>query len=253
MDSDAQRGLMEKKAWFEEWFDTPYYHILYSKRDDVEAAKFIDNLSFHLNMKKGQLVLDLACGKGRHSIYLNQKGFDVVGADLSEKNVDFANQFANETLHFKVHDMRKAIRENRYDFILNMFTSFGYFESHEENIQTLRSVYGGLKKGGEFLIDFLNCEKIINHLDEKEIKTIEGIRFEITKTFEDRFIIKNIHLEERGETRTFHEKVMAITLETFQKYFDLIGFEVLGIYGDYSLNPFDMEQSDRLILRVKKS
>ncbi len=253
LDSHAQHRLMDHpKAWFEEWFDTPYYHILYKDRNQKEAANFIDNLIQTLNMRKGQKILDLACGKGRHSIYLNKKGFDVVGADLSASNIEHASTFQNETLRFKVHDMRKSILPEHYDFILNMFTSFGYFESEEENLDTLRSVFVGLKSGGEFLIDFLNCEKIINHLDDKEFKEIGNIKFEISKTFVEGYIIKNILIEADGDVVSFQEKVMAISLEKFRRYFEEIGFEEIAIYGDYSLGNFAEQESERLILRVRK-
>ena len=73
----------ETNNWFSSWFDSPYYHILYKERNFREAQIFIDNLTFYLNMDEGSKVLDLACGKGRHSIYLNQLGYDVLGVDLT--------------------------------------------------------------------------------------------------------------------------------------------------------------------------
>jgi cyclopropane fatty-acyl-phospholipid synthase-like methyltransferase len=244
--------MPEQKQWFEEWFDTPYYHILYKDRDQSEAAKFIDNLYLKLEMKAGQKVLDLACGKGRHSIYLNKKGLDVMGADLSEENIRYASQFENDSLHFKVHDMRKEIREGRYDFILNMFTSFGYFDSHGENIQTLNSVYGGLKQGGEFVIDFLNTDKILAHLNESEVKDIEGIRFNVKRRKDNGFIYKHISFSDKGKDYNFMERVMAISWRDFEEYFHHVGFEIIDVFGDYQLNDYQ-DESDRLIFRVRKS
>ena len=80
--------MPQRQEWFGKWFDSPYYHILYHDRDFQEAQQFIDNLINVLGLSKTDNILDVACGKGRHSIYLNQKGFDVTGFDLSEQNID---------------------------------------------------------------------------------------------------------------------------------------------------------------------
>ena len=65
---------MKKQEWFESWFDTSYYHTLYSKRDENEAKEFIVNLVEFLKIDPKSKVLDLACGKGRHSLTLNELG-----------------------------------------------------------------------------------------------------------------------------------------------------------------------------------
>src|SRR3989344_5362829 len=119
--------------WFECWFDSPYYHVLYKNRDFTEAELFIDNLVQLIKPSKSNRILDLACGKGRHAIYLNKKGFDVTGIDLSEKSIECAKISGNETLHFYTHDMRKLFRSNYFDIVLNLFTSFGYFEQERED------------------------------------------------------------------------------------------------------------------------
>ena len=78
-------------------------------------------------------MLDLACGKGRHSIYLNKLGYNVIGADLSKNSIQFAKEFENNRLHFVEHDMRNPL-EKKYNAILNLFTSFGFFENDAEDI-----------------------------------------------------------------------------------------------------------------------
>ncbi|WP_394993846.1 class I SAM-dependent methyltransferase, partial [Emticicia sp.] len=95
--------IKEKKDWFVEWFDTSFYHQLYKSRNYVEAQFFIDNLEKILNFEQSNTFLDLACGKGRHSIYLNSKNFDVTGIDLSQNNINTANLSANKYLNFHVH------------------------------------------------------------------------------------------------------------------------------------------------------
>lgn len=102
----------QKKAWYASWFDTPYYHILYKDRDYDEAQLFIDNLTHYLNIAEDATILDVACGKGRHAIYLNSLGYDVVGTDLSSNSIEEAKAFENEKLHFEVHDMREPLAKN---------------------------------------------------------------------------------------------------------------------------------------------
>jgi len=95
--------------WYSSWFDTPYYHILYKERNYREAQIFMDNLTHYLNLPEKAKVLDLACGKGRHSIYLNQLGFNVLGADLSENSIAEASKNSNETLNFIFHENQEPI------------------------------------------------------------------------------------------------------------------------------------------------
>ncbi|MCB0512464.1 MAG: class I SAM-dependent methyltransferase, partial [Bacteroidetes bacterium] len=81
---------IDNKNWFELWFNSPFYHILYKNRDQNEANIFIDNMITKLKMDYGK-ILDLACGKGRHAYYLAEKGFDVIGVDLAENSIKYAN------------------------------------------------------------------------------------------------------------------------------------------------------------------
>src|SRR6185295_11720123 len=105
-----------QKQWFEAWFDSPYYHVLYKQRDEPEAQAFLDNLIKLLKPPKTARILDVACGRGRHALYLNKKGYQVFGFDLSKKNIDYNKQFENNNLQFFVHDMREAFRVNYFEY-----------------------------------------------------------------------------------------------------------------------------------------
>ena len=162
---------MGKREWFGEWFNSPYYHILYQNRDEVEAKHFIDKLTDYLGFDMNDQILDLACGKGRHSIYLNQNGFEVTGIDLSSENIKHAKQFENERLKFQEWDMRIPFRKDSFDYVLNLFTSFGYFETTEEHCNAIQSIAVSLKPGGKLLLDFLNPYVVVNNLVSAESKT----------------------------------------------------------------------------------
>jgi cyclopropane fatty-acyl-phospholipid synthase-like methyltransferase len=211
---------MRQIEWFGEWFDSPFYHILYKHRDYEEAHAFIDKLIDNLGIKADHKLMDLACGKGRHSIYLNQKGFDVIGLDLSEQNIVHANQFSNEKLHFEIHDMREAHGINEFDYVFNLFTSFGYFETKKEHEDAIKSVASSLKKKGKFILDFLNPYTVIHHLKSEEIKIIDGIEFHISKDVsDDDYIIKDIRFQHKAKDYHFTEKVKALRRVDFLDYF----------------------------------
>ena len=151
---------MLQKEWFATWFDSPYYHLLYQHRDDNEAQLFLNKLIGVLELKPSARILDLACGKGRHSITLAQMGFAVLGADLAANSIAAAqeNQKALQLdkLQFVVHDMRKPIQGQSFAAIFNLFTSFGYFDTLEENQAVCKALASMLQPEGVVVIDFLN-------------------------------------------------------------------------------------------------
>jgi len=246
----TQNDTLLIKNWFASWFDTPYYHILYKERNYREAQIFMDNLTHYLNLPEKAKVLDLACGKGRHSIYLNQLGYEVVGADLSTNSIAEANKNLNETLHFQVHDMREVF-EDKFDAIFNLFTSFGYFENDEDNLTTLKAMKESLTDYGFAVIDFMNVNQVINNLIPNEVKTVENIEFHIKRYVSDGHIYKEIDFEDQGEKFHFTEKVKALTLADFEELMAEAGIHLLDIFGDYKLKKFHKTDSERLIMIFK--
>ncbi len=240
----------KKESWFASWFDSPYYHILYKDRNFREAQIFMDNLTHYLNLPEKAKVLDLACGKGRHSIYLNQLGFNVIGADLSENSIAEANKNANSTLHFQVHDMREPF-EDKFDAIFNLFTSFGYFENDDDNLKTLIAIKNSLTDYGFAVIDFMNVNQVVANLVPEETKTVDGIAFHIKRYVKDDHIFKEIDFEANGQPFHFTEKVKALTLENFQQMMTEAGIYLLDVFGDYKLKKFHKQTSERLIMIFK--
>ncbi len=238
--------------WFSTWFNSHYYHLLYSNRDQNEANRFIDNLLSKLSPNQTDKILDLACGKGRHSIYLNKKGYNVTGVDLSEESIRYAKQFENENLKFKTGDMREPLDE-RFYYIFNLFTSFGYFENKEDDLKTLGAVKTMLKEGGTFILDFFNTEKVVKNLVSSETKTEGGIEFQLSRKVENGKIIKDIRFRDNGQNYHFSEQVSAIYKNTFLEYFDKIGFEIINIWGSYDLDDYDPANSDRMVFHLRNS
>lgn len=237
-------------AWFASWFDTPFYHILYKDRDYSEAQLFMDNLTNYLNIPEGGTILDLACGKGRHSVYLNSLGYDVTGVDLSENSIAHAKQYENDSLHFQVHDMCKPFGK-RFDAVFNLFTSFGYFEEENDNLKTIEAIRADLNPFGFGVIDFMNSDYVINNLVPEETKTVDGIDFHLKRSHQDGYIVKNIAFSHEGETYNYEERVRAFTLEDFEKLFEQANVYLLDVFGDYKLRKFDTNDSERLIMIFK--
>jgi SAM-dependent methyltransferase len=243
--------MKTEQAWFASWFDTNYYHILYKNRDDNEASYFIENLFNKLKLTN-ENVLDLACGKGRHSIFLNSLGLNVLGVDLSENSISLASKYSNDTLSFAVHDMRKVIDNKNFDVVFNLFTSFGYFDDDSDNHLVLSSVHKMLNPNGVLVIDFMNAKKVISQLVNSEEKVIEDIRFDISRNFDGKFITKNIDIIDNQNSFSFQEKVRAFFKDDFMNMLIKNGFNIEHIFGDFSLNNFDEQSSDRLIIVAKK-
>ncbi len=242
---------MTKNAWFANWFDTPYYHILYKNRDFDEAKRFVNKLVEHLNPTKGASILDLACGSGRHSRHLAELGFQVTGVDLSLQSIEEASRFESTNLEFYTHDMRNSFRIRYYDYIFNIFTSFGYFNTKREHIKTLKSIKKGLKNDGVFVLDFFNAHKTVQHLKSSETKKVDGIEFQLKRYVKNGIIHKEIRFSDKGQDFFYTEKVHAFTLHDFKLFFKQVGLEIDQIFGNYQLDAFDLENSNRLILITK--
>lgn len=243
---------LDNKDWFEAWFDTPYYHLLYQNRNFEEASFFINNLVKYLAPKENDFLLDACCGKGRHALYMNQLGFNVDAFDLSVNNIKYAKKHENNKLHFFENDIRQPLNKAKYNIVFNLFTSFGYFDREEDNIQAIKALSDSLKQNGVLVIDFLNAQKAIDNMVEKEEKIVDNLTFKIKRKLKDGFIVKQISFDDKGRKFKFEEKVKVLYQKDFINYFNLAGLKLFKVAGDYQLNDFDIQTSDRLILFAKK-
>ncbi|RAJ02625.1 methyltransferase family protein [Chitinophaga skermanii] len=242
------------KQWFKDWFNSSYYHLLYSNRNEQEAAAFLDKLIDYLKPQPGASMLDVACGRGRHSKYLADKGFDVTGIDLSEESIRQARHMEMDNLHFFQHDMRLPFYVNYFDVVFNFFTSFGYFSTQRENDNALRTIAQAMKPGGRVVLDYLNSVYVTEHLVESEVKERDGVVFDIHRAVCNKKFLKEINILDQVKLQRsqYTESVNAFTREDFERMFAKQGLKIIDVFGDYHFNEFNEKQSPRLILVAQK-
>ena len=233
-----------------DWFDSTYYHILYKNRDYNEARNFINNIIEYLGIIKGANVLDLACGIGRHSIYLEKIGFNVVGTDSSYNNIKKAKITQNQNLKFFQMEMIEDTYK-KYDAIFNLFTSFGYVDD-DYNLKTIQNIERQLKEKGIVIIDFMNTLFVKKNLVKEETKVIDNIEFRILRRSDNKYIYKDIRFNDKKDF-LFQERVMNLSLNNFKSYLKKYNLKIIQLFGDYNLNKFDKNNSERLIMVIKKS
>lgn len=245
---------MPDNNWFIDWFNSPYYHTLYKHRDDEEAMRFIRALIKQLNPAPGSKMLDVACGKGRHSKVLADLGYNVTGIDLSIESIEEAKKSEADNLHFFQHDMRLPFWINYFDYAFNFFTSFGYFKTLREHENAIRTIAQSMHAQGVFVMDYLNVHYAEDNLVHRFEKEIEGVNYFITKWFDETHFYKKIQVEDEAlaEPLVYTEKVAKFSLGDFTEMFAYQGLQIQEVFGDYNFAGYDVNKSPRLLMIAKK-
>ena len=231
--------------WFEAWFGTDYLRI-YQHRDESEAERAIDLIAAHVHGREIQSVLDLACGAGRHSKVLCERWW-TVGLDLSAALLRVARREDPDAPYVRA-DMRELpFAAESFDLVVNLFTSFGYFEDDREHARVLACVRTALRPGGAFVIDFLNAGQVRRNLVPYDERVENGVTIEQTRMIspDDRFVEKTIRLLERG--REYVERVRLLSAGDLERMLEAAGFDVVHCFGDYAGSDWS-ENSPRTIL-----
>lgn len=245
---------MLEKEWYKDWFNSPYYHKLYFDRDETEAEGFISRLLNHLKPAAGSRVVDVACGRGRHSKFLASQGFDVTGIDISTDSIAAAKVFEGENLQFFVHDMRLLFWINYFGYAFNFFTSFGYFATRREHDDAMRTIAGSLKRGGTLVIDYLNVHYVEDRLVHTEERMIGQTLYAILRWHDANYFYKKITVTDPGldEPMVHIERVAKFTLGDFTDMLAFHKMQVAEVFGDYNLNGYDVRKTPRMIIEAKK-
>jgi SAM-dependent methyltransferase len=236
-------------AWFKEWFGEDYLEM-YSHRDASEAESHVDFVERCLGGPRPGSVLDLACGAGRHTLALRRRGYRVLGVDLS------LTLLAHNPCPKVCGDMRLLpFAAESFDWVLNFFTSFGYFEQERENFRVLEETVRVLTPGGRFLIDIMNAGPMLADLKPRETQELDGgRRVEIDRWYDTakKRINKRITVLDPGRSqRAFLESVRVYQPDEVVIGLSWAGLEVDRLFGNFHGDSYERD-SERLILVGRK-
>jgi len=244
-----------KSEWFKDWFNTQEYLNVYQHRNENDAEDHIKLILGNVKIPSAAKILDMACGAGRHAIILARKNFHLTAVDLSENLISIAEQSAqNENLkiNFVQSDIRKYETKDKFDLIINLFTSFGYFESDEENFAVLQKAYHLLVENGFFVLDFFNSEFLQQNLVEFSEENLGGAEIHQYRKIKENRVTKKIVITKNGNLSTYEESVRMFTKDEIVNAIQNIGFDIYKTFGDFLGNEFDRLNSPRLIMICKK-
>lgn len=235
--------------WYEESFGDDYL-IVYKHRDFGGARKEVDRMIAWLDLPSGSKVLDLCCGMGRHSLVLAEAGYEVTGVDLSEALLREArSQKGAEKVTWLRSDMRNLPLVGGFDAVVNLFTSFGYFEEDEEQVKVLYEIHRMLKPGGRFIIDYLNPAHVIRNLVPHSTREDGEDLIDESRRIENGYVKKDIILTTKIDStpRKYHERVKLYSLDKFQEMLEIAGLQLEAVHGSYEEEVYDAESSTRMI------
>ncbi|SFS65682.1 class I SAM-dependent methyltransferase [Marininema halotolerans] len=236
-------------SWYEESFGEDYL-LVYRHRDNKHADQEVQEVAQWLDLSKGETVLDLCCGTGRHSRSLARMGCQVTGIDLSEVLLSHAKSSPEELgIHYVRGDMRELpFADQSFDTVVNLFTSFGYFMEDKENAKVMTEIKRVLKPKGRFLIDFLNRNTVINNLVPRSERMDEGIHILEERWIEGDFVRKKITLTKKnGEEKIYQERVKMYTREQMEEMMGKAGLQIETVSGDFKGSSYNEIDSQRMI------
>jgi len=243
-----------EQEWFADWFSREEYELVYRNRDKDDALRLLNLFERVVQPEKGARILDLACGRGRHAVNLAHRGYEVTGVDLGEPIIKQARLRAvreNVNVRFVQGDMREPVENGVFDGVLNLFTSFGYFEDDADHQRVIEVVSRMLPSQGWFFQDFLNAEYVRNTLIPDDERVEGDTIIKQHRWIESGRINKTITLQRSDDIHTFTESVRLLTIEDFSRWYRNAGLEIIDVYGSYNGDPLS-DKSPRLILYSRK-
>lgn len=244
-----------KSEWFKDWFNTEEYLNVYQHRNESDAEEHIKLILENVNIPSGAKILDMACGAGRHAIILARINFDVTAVDLSENLLSIAKKNTydeNLKINFVHSDIRNFKSDNKFNLVLNLFTSFGYFESDEENFTVLQKAYDILVDDGFFVLDFFNSYFLQQNLVESSEEILGEVKIHQFRKIKGNRVTKKIVITKNGNLSQFEESVRMFTKDELVNAIQNIGFDIYKTFGDFLGNEFEQFTSQRLIMICKK-
>lgn len=249
----------KKTEWFEkEDFWCNYAPIMFDSKRWAEAPAVSEAVYKIANLSKGASVLDAGCGLGRISVELALLGLDVTGVDLIQKELDAARETAEDEgvkIDFIRADLRSFKSSKKFDCAVNLYTSFGYCDTIEEDTQILKSIYDSIREGGCFILENLSRETAIMNFTEGEWFERAGktvlTHFEVEGAWEGLRSKWTLIDSETGR-RIDHEFVQRLySAAELRKTLLNIGFKSCNVYGNFDLSPYDQNAKTMVLVAQK--
>lgn len=243
------------KEWFKDWFESDEYLEIYKHRDDNDAKKLLKLILNNIEIRNKSSVLDVACGAGRHSLLFAENGFNVTAFDLSKNLLRIAKKKSDEQslkINFFCGDIRNLALKHNFSLVLNLFTSFGYFESDDENFALFKDAYNYLEENGYFILDYFNAEYLKNNLIKKSVDLIDGREVIQERHIDVNRINKKIIFKDIHRVIKYSESVRLFAKYEIIDCLKNLGFKLIKVYGDYDGVCFNNELSPRLIIFAMK-
>ena len=252
---------MTKKnsAWYVDFFRSDYLNVYGHMFTEERAEKESAFVASALDLKPGALVLDLCCGQGRHSVQLAKRGLKVTGLDLNPDYVELAQQAAKSSkveIETVAADMREIPFENKFDAIVNMYSSFGYLESEAEDLKVLESAARALKRGGQVLLDMLNREWAIDNYIQNDWHTgADGTLYVERRDLDlatSRMHVHFIVIDPKGGRReSIGHNIRLYTLTEMTRLLERVGLRVKSLLGGFDGEEYAIG-TRRMIIVAKK-
>ena len=245
---------MSDTEWFQSFFGEDYFEIYRDAFPPERTAEEVDAIVSLLGLAPGARILDLACGHGRHAIPLANRGFEVVGFDLSEVFLAQARSDAEAQraeLRWVQGDMRELAFEGEFDAVINVFTSFGYFDDPQDDVRVLERVCAVLKPGGCFLLETLHRDGLLGRFRSNiREKTSNGTVVESDYAWdlaEDVLHNEVVLIRPDGTRSEYRTAVRIRSLHTLLALMREAGLEPTAWYGGLDGSTLDLS-SRRLVL-----
>lgn len=244
--------------WIENFYGDRYLDThLPLLTEDVNNAD-VDFMLDVLELPEGSEILDIPCGFGRHSNILAEKGFKVTGIDFKPEFIDLAKKNSlekNLDVDFLVGDMRNLEFENRFDAVINFFTSFGYFDDND-NFLTLKGMAKSLKLGGKVIIDMVNREWAINMTRENGLIWLlypDNKVFLANNSFDilsGRWVSDQV-IVDKGESFKQLQDVRLYSYTEYDFLLNILGLKIIAAYGDTEKNQYNVKSKSMIIIAEK--
>ena len=243
------------------WYnDEELWQVFYDCMFDEESFKLAEqqiSQVLALVEHKVDTVLDLACGPGRHCLSFAKMGMKVIGVDSSEFLLRKAKEKSDQQklrVTFVHDNMLDYVSERKVDLIVNMFNSFGYFDTQEENQQLINNVFANLSETGTLIIDTVGKETLARTIEPVHLTEYENgdLRIERPLLIDDMQVFSNEWIYISGEKvyRKNYQHFVYTPMELKTMCFQA-GFNEVDVYGSLDAEPYDLE-SERLVIVAKK-